>query len=74
MGAEVTAQLRRPDFADMVRATGVSDVVISADGAALEDRGKFRSIIDGVGGHILSNCDNSLESICPPDDPCAGDR
>ena len=61
MGAEVTAQLRRPDFADMVRATGVSDVVISADGAALEDRGKFRSIIDGVGGQILSKLLSQLD-------------
>jgi NADPH:quinone reductase-like Zn-dependent oxidoreductase len=54
MGAHVVAQLRRPDFEDMVRATGVDDVVISADGSGLEGHGKFRSIIDGVGGQVLS--------------------
>jgi len=54
MGARVTAQLRRPDFEDMVRATGVDDVVISADGSGFGDHGKFRSIIDGVGGQMLS--------------------
>ncbi len=59
MGADVTAQLRRPDFADMVRATGVSDVVISADGSGLE--GLFRSIIDGVGGQILSKLLSQLD-------------
>ena len=59
MGAKVTAQLRRPDFADMVRSTGVSDVVISADGSGLE--GPFRSIIDGVGGQILSKLLSQLD-------------
>lgn len=52
MGAQVTAQLRRPDFEDMVRTTGVDEVIITADGAGLT--GKFRSIIDGVGGQMLS--------------------
>ncbi len=61
MGAQVTAQLRRPDFEDMVRATGVSSLVISADGSGLEDHGEFRSIIDGVGGPMLSTLLSRLD-------------
>ena len=55
MGAEVVAHLRRGDFKDMVGATNVDDVVISIDGTGLESQGKFRAIIDGVGGQLLSN-------------------
>ena len=54
MGAHVVAQLRRPDFEDMVRAIGVNEIVISADGSGLGTEGKFRAIIDGVGGPALS--------------------
>jgi NADPH:quinone reductase len=61
MGAQVTAQLRRPDFEDMVRATGIDEVVVSADGAGLEAHGKFRSIIDGVGGPMLSTLLSQLD-------------
>ncbi|MDA1099868.1 MAG: zinc-binding dehydrogenase [Proteobacteria bacterium] len=61
MGAQVTAQLRRPDFEDLVRATGVDDVVISPDGAGLESHGKFRAIIDGVGGQVLSRLLSRLD-------------
>jgi NADPH:quinone reductase-like Zn-dependent oxidoreductase len=52
MGAEVVALLRRPDFADMVGGLGVAEVVVSADGSDVD--GKFRAIIDGVGGPVLS--------------------
>ena len=62
MGAEVTAQLRRPDFEDMVRATGADHVVISPDGSGLEQHGKFRSIIDGVGGPMLSTLLSQLDA------------
>ncbi len=61
MGAQVTAQLRRPDFADMVRATGVDDVVISPDGSGFGAHGKFRGIIDGVGGQVLSRLLSRLD-------------
>ncbi len=61
MGAQVTAQLRRADFADMVRATGVDDVVISPDGSGFEGHGKFRSIIDGVGGQVLAKLLSQLD-------------
>ena len=61
MGAQVVAQLRRPDFEDMVRAIGVDDVVISADGSGLEAEGKFRAIIDGVGGPALSKLLSRLD-------------
>ncbi len=61
MGAQVTAQLRRPDFEEMVRATGVNDIVISADGTGFEDHGKFRGIIDGVGGQMLSKLLSQLD-------------
>ena len=67
MGARVTAQLRRPDFEDMVRATGVDEVVISAGGSGFAEHGKFRSIIDGVGGQalakLLSQLDDSGRAI-----------
>jgi len=55
MGAEVVAHLRREDFKDIVQATNIKEVVISIDGTGLESQGKFRAIIDGVGGHVLSN-------------------
>lgn len=61
MGARVTAQLRRPDYMDLVAATGVSEVVVSADGAELAAHGKFRSIIDGVGGQVLSKLLSQLD-------------
>ena len=61
MGAQVTAQLRRPDFEDMVRATGVDNIVISDDGTGFEDHGKFRAIIDGVGGQMLSKLLSQLD-------------
>jgi len=54
MGADVVAHLRRGDFESMVRETNIKDVVISVDGTGLEAQGKFRAIIDGVGGHVLS--------------------
>ena len=54
MGAEVVAYLRRGNFESMVRATNIKDVVISVDGTGLEAQGRFRAIIDGVGGHVLS--------------------
>ncbi len=61
MGADVVAQLRRPDFEDLVRATGVDDVVVSTDGSGLEAHGKFRAIIDGVGGPVLSKLLSQLD-------------
>jgi len=54
MGAFVVAQLRRPDFVQMVSKTGVDEVIVSIDGSELEAQGKFRVIIDGVGGSVLS--------------------
>lgn len=61
MGAQVVAQLRRSDFAQLVRGLGVSDVVISADGLDIDKYGKFRAIIDGVGGQMLSKLIPQLE-------------
>ena len=54
MGARVVAQLRRSDFVQMVRETGADEVIVSTDGSGLEAQGKFRVIIDGVGGSVLS--------------------
>ena len=54
MGARVVAQLRRSNFVQMVRKTGADEVVVSIDGSGLEAQGKFRVIIDGVGGSVLS--------------------
>ena len=61
MGAQVVAQLRRPYFAQLVRDLGISEVVISADGIDLDKYGKFRAIIDGVGGQMLSKLISQLE-------------
>lgn len=59
MGAQPVAILRREEGADAVRALG-AEVVVSADGSALADMSKFRSIVDGVGGAMFSNLVDAL--------------
>ncbi len=54
MGAHVTAQVRRDDQADAVKAQGAHEVVVTSDGAALSSVDPFRMVIDGIGGDLLS--------------------
>ena len=61
MGGHIVAHLRRPDYADMVRGTGVQEVVVSEHAAGIADQGRFRSIIDGVGGPLLASLIAELE-------------
>ena len=61
MGGHIVAHLRRPDYADLVRATGVQEVVVSEDAAGIAEHGRFRSIVDGVGGPLLASLIAELE-------------
>ena len=59
MGAEPVALLRRPDHKALIEATGAR-VIVSEDGSALANEPKFRSIIDGVGGHLFGGLVEAL--------------
>ena len=61
MGADVVALLRRPDFEELVSELGIGEVVVSADGSGVDTHGKFRAIIDGVGGPVLSTLLSHLD-------------
>ncbi len=61
MGGHIVAHLRRPDYADLVRGTGVQEVVVSEDAAGIAEHGRFRSIVDGVGGPLLASLIAELE-------------
>ncbi|WP_428269294.1 zinc-binding dehydrogenase [Haliangium sp.] len=54
MGAEVVAQIRKPEQEDIVRRAGADQVVVDEAGAGLAERGPYRVIFDGVGGAVLS--------------------
>ena len=60
-GAEVTAQVRRPEQAEHATRLGADLVVVTADGAGLESRGPFRLVMDAVGGSLLSAAIQGLE-------------
>ena len=61
MGGHIVAHLRRPDYADLVRGTGVQEVVVSEDAAGIAEHGRFRSSVDGVGGPLLASLIAELE-------------
>ena len=61
MGAHVTAQLRRADHAGLVRGLGVDAVAIAGDAAGVAGLGRFRAIVDGVGGPLLGALLEHLE-------------
>ncbi len=61
MGARPVALLRRSDHADAIRALG-AEVVVSADGSALADLPKFRSIVDGVGGPLFPKLLDAMDA------------
>jgi NADPH2:quinone reductase len=54
MGATVYGQIRRTEHDSLVASTGATPL-LTADGTAVSEHGPFRSIIDGVGGSLLSN-------------------
>lgn len=61
MGAHVSALARRADQTDFLKALGVDEVIVSADGTGLDRYGKFRGIIDGVGGPMLGKLIQRLD-------------
>jgi len=61
MGGVVVAQLRRAQNKELVHELGIADVVVSTDGSEFQNQGKFRFIIDGVGGAILGPLIAQLE-------------
>jgi NADPH:quinone reductase-like Zn-dependent oxidoreductase len=58
MGAHVVAPVRHRDQQDLVRGTG-AEVVVTADGSGLD--GRFRAVIDGVGGEMLGRLISLLD-------------
>ncbi len=62
MGASVTAQVRRNDHNELVTATGVRDIVVTADESGLDEIGTFHAVIDGVGGPILAKLISLLDA------------
>lgn len=60
MGAKPVAILRRADHEADVQALG-AETVVSADGSALADMPKFRSIVDGVGGDLFAKLLGALD-------------
>ena len=64
-GAEVSAQVRRPDQAAFVEALGGAPLV-SADGSGLGEAGTWRLAVDGVSGPVLEGAIRGLapDGIC----------
>jgi NADPH2:quinone reductase len=60
MGAKPVALLHRAEHAAAIADLG-AEVVVSADGAALADMPKFRSIVDGVGGPLFAKLIEALD-------------
>lgn len=61
MGARPVALLRRADHEAAVQALG-AETIVSADGSALADVPKFRSIVDGVGGPQFAKLMDALDA------------
>lgn len=61
MGAKPVALLRRADHEAAVQAFG-AETIVSADGSALADLPKFRSIVDGVGGELFAKLMDALDA------------
>ena len=59
MGANVYGQIRHTKHEPLIASTGATPV-LTTDGATVSEHGPFRSIIDGVGGSLLSNVLPSL--------------
>lgn len=55
MGAVVVAQVRRSEYVDIVRKTGVDEVVVDETGEVLAAGEPFHLILDGVGGSVLGH-------------------
>jgi NADPH2:quinone reductase len=67
MGAHVTALLRRRDQESLAKSLGINETLVSPDAAGLEAVGKFRAVIDGVGGpqlgRLLTRLDDDGRAI-----------
>ncbi|KST63708.1 zinc-binding dehydrogenase [Mastigocoleus testarum] len=55
MGAEVIAQVRKPEQVDFVSSFGADNVIITSNGEAAKQFAPYRLIVDGVGGELLGN-------------------
>lgn len=53
-GADVFAQIRRPEQRSFLEALGDSTPLISSEGEGIEEAGPFRLVIDGVSGGVLN--------------------
>lgn len=65
-GADVTAQIRRPDQVAFLESLGDCTPLISSDGEGIEEAGPFRLVIDGVSGGVLNAGVRSLgaDGVC----------
>ena len=61
MGAKPVALIRSAEQKAAVEATG-AEVIVSEDGSALAEYGKFRSIIDGVGGPLFTKLIEAMDN------------
>lgn len=55
MGAHVVGLIRQEAHAEMVRAAGARDVLLSPDGLAAREHGPYRLIADAIGGRMFAN-------------------
>jgi NADPH2:quinone reductase len=60
-GAEVVAQVRKPEQVPYAEGLGADEVVVTADGAAFADLAPVRAFIDGVGGALFTSGLPALE-------------
>ncbi|MBS2037045.1 zinc-binding dehydrogenase [bacterium] len=60
MGAEVIAQVRRPDQVESVRRLGADTVIVDDQGDLLSASGPYRLIVDGLGSRLTSKVIHSL--------------
>jgi len=65
-GARVVGLIRRPNYGQIVAATGVEEVVVDEDGAAAKAHGPYRLIVESVGGRVLANALGMLapDGVC----------
>ena len=62
-GAQVVAQVRHAETAELVRSVGAHEVVAGTDAAGAADHGPYNLIVDSMGGTVLA----SLLKLLAPD-------
>lgn len=60
-GAEVVAQVRRPEQVEFARSLGADAVAVTADGASFGTYGPFRLALDSIGGAMLANALDAVD-------------